>query len=411
DLVTLTDAGMGMTKVAVRITSVEEDDNGILTIVAEEFPSGTATATAYPAQANSNGVTINPAAVPAPVNPPVIFEPPATLTGGVAQVWIAASGGTNDAADPNWGGCNVWLSVDGTDYEMAGTIQGPARMGVVTAGLAAFSGTNPDTGDTLAVDLSMSAGTLSSGTAADAAASRTLCWCDGELLAFETATLTATGKYSLTTLYRGLYGTAAGAHASGAQFTRLDSAVFRYDLPQAYVGQAITVKLQSFNVWGGGVQDLSTCTATSYTPKGTGFPLLNAAGTYGGITVNASGQITAVAPTAGVNPYDIAGFLPGLPAAGQVLFRIEMVRSVTLPAGLAGSRAVCQAAPNNAISLPIKQNGTTIGSVAFAAGATSGTFTFANQVVLAVGDVLELDAPSPADATFAGPSTTITGTR
>ena len=763
DLVTLTDTGMGMTKVAVRITSVEEDDNGILTVVAEEFPSGTASATAYPAQANSNGVTINPAAVPAPVNPPVIFEPPASLTGGTAQVWIAASGGSNGVADPNWGGCNVWLSVDGTDYEMAGIIQGPARMGVLTAGLAAFSGGNPDTGDTLAVDLSMSAGTLSSGTAADAAASRTLCWCDGELLAFETATLTATGKYSLTTLYRGLYGTSAGAHASGAQFVRLDQAVFRYDLPQAYVGQAITVKLQSFNVWGGGVQDLSTCTAYSYTPKGTGFPLLNAAGTYAGLTVNASGQITAAtsagmvtsvglsmppefsvtgspvtstgtlavakagqnpnlvyagpqsgtaaapgfralvaadlpasgatagtygdagdipvvtvdaagrvtsihtvaatgggssntlvvangapvtlepagtlysradgggglwqsqvasqtgfsivqkvasysdsgdpvyqlatsptpgnwlvllashyhnsigvasgwsevlhtngnasgttiavrqvqsgdgttwtpttgnggaggilfevaglsatwsanpdisfglvdqnaSPTGtfasgttatqnaevalvavigqtsgnvgrlsawtaegsahgstysvvggfmpsignagsaisgsvtfpastsyvvtglsfklsvgsittewtaitGSSPYDIAGYLPGLPSAGQVLFRIEMVRAVTLPAGLAGSRAVCQTAPTNAVTLGLKQNGTAIGSIAFAAGATAGTFNFTNQVVLAAGDVLELDAPSPADATFAGPSYTITGTR
>ncbi|MDE3038285.1 MAG: phage tail protein [Pseudomonadota bacterium] len=411
DLVTLTDPGMGMIRVAVRITSIEEDDQGILTIVAEEFPSGTATATAYPSQTNNNGLTINAAIIPASVNAPVIFEPPATLTGGAAQVWIAASGGTLGVADPNWGGCNVWLSPDGVNYSMVGTITGPARMGVLTAALASFTGANPDNSHTLAVNLNESAGTLSSGSSADAAAYRTLCYCDGELLSYETATLTGTGLYNLTTLYRGIYGTTASAHASGSQFARLDGAVFQYDLPQAYVGIPITVKLQSFNIWGGGVQDLSTCTAYTYTPVGTGFPLLSSSGTYGGVTYNASGQVVAVASNAGVNPYDIAGFLPGIPTAGQTLFRIEMVRAVTLPASLTGSRAVCQTAPTGAITLPIKQNGTSIGSINFAASATTGTFTFASQVILNPGDVLELDAPNPADATFAGPSYTITGTR
>ncbi|MDE1901007.1 MAG: hypothetical protein KGI37_05095 [Alphaproteobacteria bacterium] len=293
DLVTLTDSGMGMSKVPVRITSIEEDDQGILTIVAEEFPSGTATATAYPAQTNSNGLTLNPAVVPASVNTPVIFEPAATLTGGVAQVWIAASGGVADVADPNWGGCNVWISVDNVNYQMVGAINGPARMGMLTAALSSFSGTNPDSTDTLSVDLNESGGTLSSGSAADAAAGRTLCYCDGELLAYENATLTATGKYNLNPLYRGLYGTTAGVHATGASFVRLDGTVFQYNLPQAYVGQTLYVKLQSFNIWGNGVQDLSTCTAYTYAPVGTGFPLLASAGTYGGITVNASGQVTA----------------------------------------------------------------------------------------------------------------------
>jgi hypothetical protein len=131
DLVTLTDPAMGMTRVAVRITSVEEDDQALITVIAEEFPSGTATGTEYPSQSNNNGLTLNPAAIPASVNTPIIVEPEATLTGGVAQVWIAASGGTAGVADPNWGGCNVWLSADGVDYQQVGTIQGPARMGVL----------------------------------------------------------------------------------------------------------------------------------------------------------------------------------------------------------------------------------------------------------------------------------------
>ena len=89
--------------------------------------------------AQTGNLTINPALVPASVNTPVIFEPNATLTGGVAQVWIAASGGTAGVADPNWGGCNVWISADGTNYSMVGTIEGPARMGVLSAALVSFS--------------------------------------------------------------------------------------------------------------------------------------------------------------------------------------------------------------------------------------------------------------------------------
>ena len=49
-------------------------------------------------------------------NPPIIFEPPAALSGGALEVWIIASGG------PEWGGCQVWVSSDNTTYAMAGTI-------------------------------------------------------------------------------------------------------------------------------------------------------------------------------------------------------------------------------------------------------------------------------------------------
>ena len=37
------------------------------------------------------------------------------------------------------------------------------------------------------------------------------------------------------------------------------------------MGVELYIKLQSFNVFGGGVQDLSTCTVYTYTPTGAGF--------------------------------------------------------------------------------------------------------------------------------------------
>ena len=92
DLVTVTDTALGLTNVAIRIVSIEEDDAGILSVTAEEFPGGTATAVQYPVQGNGGNST-NQAVVPARVNVPILYEPPAALTGGVAQVTAAVSGG------------------------------------------------------------------------------------------------------------------------------------------------------------------------------------------------------------------------------------------------------------------------------------------------------------------------------
>ncbi len=91
DLVTITDAGLGMSNVAVRIISIEEDGAGILAVTAEEFPGGTATAVAYPVQRGTSQ-SLDQGVIPSPVNAPIIFEPPGTLTDGVSQVWVALSG-------------------------------------------------------------------------------------------------------------------------------------------------------------------------------------------------------------------------------------------------------------------------------------------------------------------------------
>jgi len=305
DLVTVTDSILGLANAPIRITEIEEDENGFLQVAAEEFPLGAATATLYATQPVSNN-PINRNLATDSVNAPIIFEPPAALVGTTAQVWIAASGGSGGMADPNWGGAFVWLSLDGTSYTQIGTVVSPARQGVLTAALAAFGGTNPDITDTLAVNLAESGGVLSSGTALDAQLTNTLSIVDGELLSYETATLTSANHYSLSTMYRGLYGTASAAHAVAAPFARLDSSVFEYDLPPQYVSQTLYIKLQSFNVFGGGVQELSACTAYTYTPTGVAIdhPVARA------LLVNTSmdfGLVTGTVATA-----DDFGIPPGL---------------------------------------------------------------------------------------------------
>jgi hypothetical protein len=305
DLVTVSDAILGLSNAPIRITEIEEDENGFLQVTAEEFPLGAATAVHYATQAVANN-PINRNVTPDAVNPPIIFEPPAALVGATAQVWIVASGGAGGTADPNWGGAFVWLSLDGSSYTQIGTMASPARQGVLTAALPAFGGTNPDTTDTLAVNLAESGGVLSSGTALDAQLTNTLSIVDSELLSYQTAMLTSANNYAITTMYRGLYGTASAAHAIGAPFARLDGAVFEYDLPPQYVGQVLYIKLQSFNVFGGGVEELSACTAYTYTPTGVAIdhPVARA------LLVNTSMDFGAV--TAAVGTVDDFGTPPGL---------------------------------------------------------------------------------------------------
>ena len=85
DLVRITDARLGLAAQTVRITAVEEDDEGVLAITAEDFFGGYSTAVLYPKQPGL-GYAPNDNSDPGDVNPPVIFEPPAALTSGDLEI-------------------------------------------------------------------------------------------------------------------------------------------------------------------------------------------------------------------------------------------------------------------------------------------------------------------------------------
>src|SRR5689334_14251292 len=208
-------------------------------------PIGIGTALAYPKQATA-GAPLDPLVSPGDTNPPILFEPPPGLTAGDLEVWIIATGGAQ------WGGCQVWISLDGSTYGYAGTIYRGGRQGI-TAALPSHA--DPDTSNTLSVDLSQSQGQLLSGSLADADAFVTLIYCDGELI--ETATLTSAYHYNLAYLRRGVYGTPVGAHSAGASFARFgpnDPSLFKYIYPASFIGQTIHVKLPSFNIFGQALQ-------------------------------------------------------------------------------------------------------------------------------------------------------------
>lgn len=329
DLVTLTDTRMGLSSSDVqRIVSIEEQSDGTLHVTAEEYLTGVGAAASYQFQAGA-GYAPNYNADPGSINTPVVIEPAVELaTNSGLELWAAISG-----ASALWGGADVYVSSDGVTYNFVGRKWGPSRQGVLTGvGLRAygvpggftsgprmlsrvlaeamppsrftsvnnaagapvqfppitrrprpmmidlpmggtFPGGDPDTVDTISVNLTQSFGALVSGTAADADDGNTLCVIDSEMIAFSNTVLTAPYNYNLDTyIRRGMFKTTIAPHAVGAPFARLDETIFVIPFDKSQIGNAIFIKAASFNIYGGGLQDLSVVTPYSYSFGGPPTP-------------------------------------------------------------------------------------------------------------------------------------------
>ena len=208
-----------------------------------------------------------------------------------------------------------------------------------------------------------------------AAQGLSLCYVDGELLAYQNEALTTANNYNLTGLHRGLYGSSAGAHGSGTQFALLANAnVFKFTLPTntSLIGQVVYFKFQSFNIYGSATQDISTCTAFPYTVTGLG------------------GQV----------PFTIQASAPGTLSANQSVLRYIATSSFYIPAGLTGTVASEGTAATSTATFTLAKNGTAFGTIAIAPNGAV-TRTAASQTNFAAGDVLTLTAPTTSDPTLA----------
>lgn len=102
----------------------------------------------------------------------------------------------------------------------------------------------------------------------------------------------------------------------------------------------------------------------------------------------------------------------GIYTANQELFYSEPTRNVTIPSGLSGTNAWCRNVPTGSVSVALKKNGSSIGTINFAASSTTPTFTFTGSVSFnGTGDSFSITAPSTQDATFAGFGCDIWATR
>jgi hypothetical protein len=220
---------------------------------------------------------------------------------------IALSGG------PYWGGATVHRSWDGASYEVVGRQVGVTPMGVLSADLGV--GADPDTGDTLSVDLLQSFGTLSTVTQADADNFKTLSvlgeGLPAELLSYETATLTGTNAYDLTYLRRGVYQSTIASHATDSTYFLAHNAfVLVYQAQD--IGKTLHFKFTSFNQYGRAEEDIADASEYTYTLTGglsqvktvttdytvqPGDPAINADTTGGNITITLPDPTTVVNTT------------------------------------------------------------------------------------------------------------------
>lgn len=257
DIVTLTDANCGLNIAPVRIIEVSEDENGVFSITAEEFPEGVGHSALYNTQPN-NGGTIDPNSDPGAVNPPYLFRMPGFLvSNNTPEIGCAVNG-----ANPLWGGAEVWLSHDGTSYTFMGVIAQPARYGALATSLAQATA-DPDVTNTPQVTLYTSAQLLG-GSQADADNLNTLSMVDTEVHSYETATLVSGETYQLGYLRRGAYGTANVAHSAGAPWVRLDDAIFRIGVDPSQIGTTVYIKFRSLNIFGRSPRTLASETAYTY---------------------------------------------------------------------------------------------------------------------------------------------------
>lgn len=396
DIITLTEPNIGLNRTPARIISIDEDERGILTVVAEIFPIGSAVAPLYPKQASTPATIYYTGVEPSPVNIPFIFEPTSAMLLAAGQsnptVSLGVSGGISDTADPNWGGAFVYLSLDNVTYQPFGTVSQASRMGVTTANFPAYSSANPDNTNTLSIDLAESNGALETVTSVQAALALSLCGVINqsgiiELLSYTTATLTGANRYDLTGLYRGLYSTSGNQANSGAQFLRIDPTTFQQALPPQYIGQTLYIKLVSFNIVGQTFETLADATAYTFVPSGSGLP---------------------------VAYFPVAGTLTGLPTSSQVIQNYIFGQTVNFPAGLVGSYGHASIGATATATFLVKKNGTNIGTMVFASGGSGGpqnaTFTMATATTFSPGDMLVLVAPSSVDATLANLTWTFLGT-
>jgi hypothetical protein len=161
-----------------------------------------------------------------------------------------------------------------------------------------------------------------------------------------------------------------------------------------------------------------SCDGSDVRAAGTGTPDLGSASIGELLDVDLSGiaagqQLrwngTALVPT--TEPFDVGVHLPDLGTAGALLAEIVLARPVDFPAAFAGSTGYARIAATAETVLDVQKNGTSIGTVIFAAASSTPIFTLASPISFAAGDRLGIFNEDQADATLAGVSLTFAGTR
>jgi hypothetical protein len=260
DLVTLTDEALGLDRTLVRITGIEEKEDGLLAITAEDCTIGVGSSERYPIEVAGAGYSTNSEVDPGTPCDPIIFEMPNLSASAEVRIRIAITG-----QNKNWGGCIVYTSLDGQNYQKSSMITEGALYGTIQTAL--------DEHQSVDVQLMGKGGALSSVPLDAAYAMQTVCLVGNEYVGYELAAKKAQNQYTLTTPLRAQYGTDEATHTIGEQFVRINKALFESEpIEEHLIGKTIYFKFVSFNVFGStGGQTLSNAKAYTYQVIGSGF--------------------------------------------------------------------------------------------------------------------------------------------
>lgn len=150
--------------------------------------------------------------------------------------------------------------------------------------------------------------------------------------------------------------------------------------------------------------------ATVQVDGGAGAAVVVNAGSFA--LLDSDGADVSEVVAGGGTPYDVGLYAAGQPGAGETLLRFILPRPITLPGGLPGSQGYVGTAPaDGAAVFSIKKNGAGVGTLEFASGATTATFTLSSDTSFAAGDRLEVSAPNTQDSALENLSITLAGTR
>lgn len=139
--------------------------------------------------------------------------------------------------------------------------------------------------------------------------------------------------------------------------------------------------------------------------------LLTGAGQIGNsknVITNSGGNLTGEDPI-----YDITPFFGGKPtASGGLMGRMVIGRNLTFASGAVGWQAYAGTPATDATAtIDIRKNNSSIGSVVFATGSNTATFTFNNLVSFSAGDRLEFFGPATQDTALSDISICMKGVR
>lgn len=151
------------------------------------------------------------------------------------------------------------------------------------------------------------------------------------------------------------------------------------------------------------------CTVKAST--GAGTTVVVAAGGKALIAHNFE-DMAAISSYVGSAPYDVGFYANGLPGDAATVMKFTAARAFTLADNFAGSVGHVTVNPSLSAAFDVKKNGGSIGTITVSTlGVVSFSTVGATPETFAIGDRIEVTAPTPQDATLADVSISFAGTR